>query len=288
MNLDTSYSYRVIERAIDILDQAAGPIDLASLAHSLNMSPSHFQKLFSKWVGVSPKAYQQYLTLGLSKKLLRQHRTTLETAECAGLSGTSRLYDLFLKWEAMTPGTYAAGGQGSDIYHGWYDSPFGPALVMATENGVCGLAFAQHDDHDATWQDMAARWPNANFQTKNQRLDDWATSIFHFSGTAKLALIGAPFHIKVWQALMQIETGSVTTYSDIARTIGHPKAVRAVGTAVGRNPIALLIPCHRALRKDGSLGGYHWGMAKKRAILAYESARRDANDAHESGKFLPF
>lgn len=278
MTQDTSYSYRVIERAIGILDQATQPMDLTSLARSLDMSPSHFQKLFSKWVGVSPKAYQQYLTLDLSKKLLRQRHTTLETAARAGLSGTSRLYDLFLKWEAMTPGTYAAGGQGLDIYHGWYDSPFGPALVMATQNGICGLAFAENDDHAATWSDMAARWPNANFQPKNQCLDDWAASVFHLKGTAKLALIGAPFQIKVWQALMQIESGSVTTYSDIAQAIGHPKAVRAVGTAVGRNPIGLLIPCHRALRKDGSLGGYHWGLSKKRAILAYETARRDAED----------
>lgn len=276
MTQDTSYSYRVIERAIQLIDDAPQGMDLTTLARALDMSPSNFQKLFSKWVGVSPKAYQQYLTLDLSKQMLRNHHTTLDTAMTAGLSGTARLYDLFLKWEAMTPGTYAAGGAGLDIYHGWYDSPFGQALLMATDRGICGLAFASDADQSDTWTDMAARWPKARFQPKNQQLDDWAASIFSLQGTATLSLMGAPFQIKVWQALLEIKSGYVTTYSDIAQAIGHPKAVRAVGTAVGRNPIGLLIPCHRALRKDGSLGGYHWGLPVKRAILAHESARRDA------------
>lgn len=276
MTQDTSYSYRVIERAIEMIDAAPQGMDLTILARALDMSPSHFKKLFSKWVGVSPKAYQQYLTLDLSKQMLRNHHTTLDTAMTTGLSGTARLYDLFLKWEAMTPGTYAAGGAGLNIYHGWYDSPFGQALLMATDRGICGLAFASDADHITTWNDMAARWPKARFQPKNQQLDDWAASIFSLQGTATLSLMGAPFQIKVWQALLDIKSGYVTTYSHIAQAIGHPKAVRAVGTAVGRNPIGLLIPCHRALRKDGSLGGYHWGLAVKRAILAHESARRDA------------
>ena len=276
MTQDTSYSYRVIERAIQLIDAAPQGMDLTTLAAALDMSPSHFQKLFSKWVGVSPKAYQQYLTLDLSKQMLRNHHTTLDTALNAGLSGTARLYDLFLKWEAMTPGTYAAGGAGLDIYHGWYDSPFGQALLMATDRGICGLAFASDADQSDTWDDMAARWPKARFQPKNQQLDEWAAAIFNLRGTAPLSLMGAPFQIKVWQALLDIKSGYVTTYSDIAQAIGHPTAVRAVGTAVGRNPIGLLIPCHRALRKDGSLGGYHWGLAVKRAILAHESARRDA------------
>jgi len=276
MTQDTSYSYRVIERAIQLIDAAPQGMDLTTLARALDMSPSHFQKLFSKWVGVSPKAYQQYLALDLSKQMLRNHHTTLDTALNAGLSGTARLYDLFLKWEAMTPGTYAAGGLGLDIYHGWYDSLFGQALLMATDRGICGLAFASDADQSDTWDDMAARWPKARFQPKNQQLDEWAAAIFNLRGTAPLSLMGAPFQIKVWQALLDIKSGYVTTYSDIAQAIGHPKAVRAVGTAVGRNPIGLLIPCHRALRKDGSLGGYHWGLAVKRAILAHESARRDA------------
>ncbi len=276
MTPDRSYSYRVIERAIQLIDADPQGMDLTTLAQAMDMSPAHFQKLFSKWVGVSPKAYQQYLTLDLSKRLLRNHHTTLDTAMTAGLSGTARLYDLFLKWEAMTPGTYAAGGLGLNIMHGWYDSPFGPALLMATDRGICGLAFASDADQSDTWNDMAARWPKARFHDKNQQLDAWAASIFNLQGTATLSLIGAPFQIKVWQALLNIKSGYVTTYSDIAQAIGHPKAVRAVGTAVGRNPIGLLIPCHRALRKDGSLGGYHWGLPVKRAILAHESARRDA------------
>lgn len=275
MTEETPYSFNVIKRALAIIDAADVPFSLGQLAQDLSMSPAHFQRLFSAWVGVSPKAYQQYLSLNLSRELLRDRFTTLETATTSGLSGTGRLHDLFIKWEAMSPGTYANRGAGLTIYYDWYPSPFGDALVMATDIGVCGIAFADEIGREHTYLDMTSRWENAEFRQGNQKLDDWSNAIFTQTGNTTLALIGAPFQIKVWEALLQIPSGYVTTYSEIARTIGSPRAVRAVGTAVGRNPISWLIPCHRALRKDGALGGYHWGLTVKRSLLAYETAKRD-------------
>lgn len=276
MSNDQTYSYHVIKRALDIIDRSDIQPSLSELAQHLDLSVGHFQRLFTTWVGVSPKAYQQYLHLDLSRQLLRDRHTTLDTALATGLSGTGRLHDLFIKWEAMSPGTYANRGANLVIYYDWHDSPFGDALVMGTDRGICGLAFADETGRAAAFADMVARWDRAQFVRGHARLDHWASAIFHQKGTAQLALIGAPFQIKVWEALLAIPSGYVTTYSDIAQRIGAPRAVRAVGTAVGRNPIGWLIPCHRALRKDGTLGGYHWGLRVKRSLLAYETAWLDA------------
>ena len=274
------YHFHVMRRAIELIDAAQDPLTLESLAADMDMSPAHFQRLFSRWVGVSPKRYQQYLTLGHAKALLRERFTTLEAAHSTGLSGGGRLHDLFLRWEAMSPGEFARGGAGLTIYWGWYDSPFGPALVMGTDKGICGIAFSSEFGEDVAMADLTGRWPGATFIEDAERLRPWALAAFGANGASSdptpLYLIGAPFQIKVWEALLRIPSGHVTTYSEIAQAVGHPKAVRAVGTAVGRNPISLLIPCHRALRKSGGLGGYHWGLPVKRAILAYEGARADA------------
>ena len=240
------------------------------------MSPAHLQRVFSRWVGVSPKRYQQYLALDHARRLLRERFTTLATATEVGLSGAGRLHDLFVTWEAMSPGDYAKGGAGLDIAWGWTDSPFGPALVMGTEKGICGMAFAAETGPEAAMQDMRARWPDAQFREDPAALAPWVEAAFATGGAAKLHLIGAPFQIKVWEALLHIPSGHVTTYSEIAGAIGKPKAVRAVGTAVGRNPVSWLIPCHRALRKSGGLGGYHWGLPVKRAMLAFEAAKEEA------------
>jgi len=240
------------------------------------MSPSHFQRLFSQWVGVSPKRYQQYLTLGHAKTLLRERFTTLETSNAVGLSGSSRLHDLFVRWEAMTPGGFATGGTDLIINWGWFGSPFGPALVMGTDKGICGLAFSAEMGGDEAMTDMTSRWPKATFRQNADALRGWAEATLSMSGDTQIHMIGAPFQLKVWEALLRIPSGHVTTYSEIAQSIGSPKAVRAVGTAVGRNPVSWLIPCHRALRKSGALGGYHWGLPVKRALLAWESAREDA------------
>jgi AraC family transcriptional regulator of adaptative response/methylated-DNA-[protein]-cysteine methyltransferase len=198
-------------------------------------------------------------------------------SNAAGLSGGGRLHDLFVRWEAMSPGEFARKGAGLKIYWGWFDSPFGPALVMGTEKGICGMGFSAEMGEEATMRDLVSRWPEADFVEEPARLRAWVLAAFGGANgateKAPLVLIGAPFQIKVWEALLSIPSGHVTTYSEIAEAVGSPRAVRAVGTAVGRNPISWLIPCHRALRKSGGLGGYHWGLPMKRAMLAHEAAQ---------------
>ncbi len=273
-----SYHYKVMGRAIDVVDRLGPQASLDQIAAEMGMSTAHFQRLFSAWAGVSPKRYRQYLTLGHAKCLLADRFTTLDTALATGLSGSGRLHDLFLRWEAMSPGDFARAGEGLEIYWGWFESPFGPALVMGTGKGLCGIAFAAETTEEAAMEDLVSRWPKALYTEDPMRLRPWVLRAFGVAqdGPVPLYMIGAPFQIKVWEALMQIPSGHVTTYSEIAQAVGHPKAVRAVGTAVGRNPISYLIPCHRALRKSGGLGGYHWGLPVKRAILAWESARLEA------------
>ena len=275
MTSETGYHFNVMRRAIAEID-AAGPVPLSleDLAGKLQMSPAHFQRIFSRWVGVSPKRYQQYLTLDHARALLAERFTTLDAANELGLSGTGRLHDLFLKWEAMSPGEYARKGAGLKIRYGWFDSPFGRLLAMGTDRGLCGIAFAEETGDEAAFADMTARWPEAEFEEAPDAIRSWVEGAFG-EGSAQLHLIGAPFQVKVWEALLAIPSGHVTTYSEIANAIGNPRAVRAVGTAVGRNPVSWLIPCHRALRKSGELGGYHWGLPVKRAMLAWESARVD-------------
>ncbi|MCE8520875.1 bifunctional helix-turn-helix domain-containing protein/methylated-DNA--[protein]-cysteine S-methyltransferase [Ruegeria pomeroyi] len=283
MNVQTmeeGYHYGVIRRAIELIDAGGESMSLDDLAARMNMSPAHFQRVFSRWVGVSPKKYQQYLTLGHAKALLEERFTLLEAAQNVGLSGTGRLHDLFVRWEAMSPGDYARKGADLTIYWGWFESPFGPALVMGTERGICGIGFAAEAGAEATMQDLLSRWPQATFVEDPMRLRPWALSAFGAASDrlepVPLYLIGAPLQIKVWEALLRIPSGQVTTYGELAQSIGQPRAVRAVGTAVGRNPVSWLIPCHRALRKSGGLGGYHWGLPVKRAMLAWEAARSEA------------
>ena len=273
---ETGYHYAIMRRAIERIDAAGGdPLSLDALAAEMNLSPAHFQRVFTRHAGVSPKRVQQYLTLGHARRLLDERRTMLATADEVGLSGGGRLHDLFCTWEAMTPGDYARRGAGLTIRWALADGPFGRALGMATERGLCGLAFTEEVGENAAMADMQARWPQATY------VEDADTLSPHFAaawgtGAARLHLIGAPFQIKVWEALLRIPSGRVTTYGDIAAAIGAPKAHRAVGTAVGRNPVSWLIPCHRALRASGGLGGYHWGLPVKRMMLAVEAARDEA------------
>ena len=276
MDQNDTYHFHVMRRAIDCIDAADQSLALTDLAAQMDMSPGHFQRLFTQWVGVSPKRYQQYLTLDHAKTLLRDRFTTLATAQAVGLSGSGRLHDLFVKWEAMSPGDFARAGDGLTINYGWFDSPFGPALSMGTDRGLCGLAFAAEYGAEVAMADLRARWPKATFVDNPHAIADWTQAALGLSGDTALHMIGAPFQLQVWEALLRIPSGQVTTYSEIAQSIGRPKAVRAVGTAVGRNPVSLLIPCHRALRKSGALGGYHWGLPVKRALLAWEGARADS------------
>lgn len=284
-SLSEAYHYRVIARALREIDAAQAEaaalgrpaqLPLADLAARLGLSAAHFQRLFSAWVGVSPKRYQQYLSLALARELLAAKLPLDVVAEAAGLSTASRLHDLVLRWEAMTPGEFATGAAGLTIRWGRFPSPFGEALAFGTPRGLCGLAFSAETGFDAAFADMAARWPGAALVEDPAALAPWIEAALSGTGAPPLAPVGAPFQIKVWEALLAIPSGHVTTYSELAAAIGHPRAVRAVGTAVGRNPISLLIPCHRALRKSGGLGGYHWGLPVKRAMLAREAARREA------------
>ncbi|MDJ1006706.1 MAG: bifunctional helix-turn-helix domain-containing protein/methylated-DNA--[protein]-cysteine S-methyltransferase [Paracoccaceae bacterium] len=274
--LEQQYYWKLMRRAIERIDAEDGrDLSLEAIAADAGLSPAHFQRVFSRWAGISPKRVQQYLTLDHARRLLSERHTTLETADAVGLSGAGRLHDLFLRWEAMSPGEYARKGDGLTLRYGWFDGPFGRTLAMATDRGLAGLAFAEEVGDAAALADMKSRWPEATYIEDEAAVAPFMEKAFT-GGGAKLHLIGAPFQIKVWEALMQVPTGHVTTYSDLARAIGAPKAVRAVGTAVGRNPISWLIPCHRALRKTGALGGYHWGLPVKRAMLAWETLETDA------------
>jgi AraC family transcriptional regulator of adaptative response/methylated-DNA-[protein]-cysteine methyltransferase len=248
---------------------------LEDAAESAGLSPFHFQRLFTRYVGVSPKNFVGHLTLDHARQELAGGQSVLGAALDAGLSGPSRLHDLCLKIEAMTPGDYARGGEGVAIDYGFVDCPFGIALIMATGKGVCGLAFAD-ESKDAMMDDMRARWPRAIYRENKARAENIARQIFEAAGgDVPLHLIGTPWQIKVWQALLEIPSGKVTTYRSIAEKVHSAKASRAVGTAVGRNPISWLIPCHRVLGSDGALHGYHWGLTRKRSMLALEAARQD-------------
>jgi AraC family transcriptional regulator of adaptative response/methylated-DNA-[protein]-cysteine methyltransferase len=249
---------------------------LDDAAAAVGLSPFHFQRLFTRYVGVSPKSFVGHLTLDRAKQELAGGASVLDAALEVGLSGPSRLHDLALKIEAMTPGDYARGGDGIGVDHAIHDGPFGRVLVMMTQKGVCGLAFGDEGEDAAMMEDMRKRWPKALYRENAARTGRIAAQIFdHGGGALPLHLIGTPWQMKVWQALLAIPPGKVSTYRDVARDVGSEKASRAVGAAVGRNPISWLIPCHRVLASNGAITGYHWGVTRKRAMLALEAARYD-------------
>ena len=247
---------------------------LADIASRAGASPYHFQRLFSRWVGLSPKKYVQHLTLEHAKASLDASQSVLGAAFAAGLSSPGRLHDLFVNVEALTPGEYKQGGAGLVIRHGVHDSPFGPCLLMHTTRGICGLAFIDRGDGGRGLACMAARWPNATLRADPGPGEALAARIFAPRGNGddplSLLLHGTPFQIQVWQALLRIPRGAVTSYEALASYISKPKAARAVGTANGANPISYLIPCHRVIRKSGTLGGYRWGLGRKLAMLSQE------------------
>ena len=251
---------------------------LEDAAAAAGLSAFHFQRLFTRYVGVSPKNFVAHLTLEHAKADLAKGASVLDAALDAGLSGPSRLHDLSLKIEAMTPGEFAKGGLGLTVQYGFHPSPFGVALIMATARGVCGLGFGDEGEEDAMLGDMQSRWPRAHFVEMPECTATIARQIF-FAETPRrplgLHLLGTPWQMKVWQALLAIPSGKVTTYRAIAQSVSAATASRAVGMAVGRNPISLLIPCHRVLGSDGALHGYHWGLTRKRAMLAVEALRAE-------------
>jgi AraC family transcriptional regulator, regulatory protein of adaptative response / methylated-DNA-[protein]-cysteine methyltransferase len=271
--------YAHVREAIEFLtDHWREQPDLERLAGHLGLSPFHCQRLFKRWCGLSPKEFVQAITIDHARALLTDSASLLDTAYEVGLSGPARLHDLFVDHEAMTPGDYKRRGAGLEIAYGFHPSPFGLALVMATERGVCGLAFCDGEEgRMETLADMARRWPAAKLTEQPERTDSLAEAIFAKAGNRDtrldVVLIGTDFEVRVWDTLLKIPAGRACTYSDIARYIGDPKASRAVGAAVGRNPISFVVPCHRVLGKSGDVTGYHWGVTRKHAIIGWEKGK---------------
>ncbi|MBB5043009.1 methylated-DNA--[protein]-cysteine S-methyltransferase [Shinella fusca] len=273
---DYSTVRRVIEMITEDYREQPGLDDIAG---RLGQSPTQLQKTFTRWAGLSPKAFLQAVTLDHAKRLLRQEELPLlETSFEVGLSGPGRLHDLFVTHEAMSPGEWKARGAGLTIRYGLHPSPFGGALVMITDRGLAGLAFTDEPDGMDAFEDMASRWPNAHYVEDVEATAAYAERIFDPKrwdpkAPLRVVLIGSDFQVRVWEALLRIPMGCAVTYSSIAEKLGQPTASRAVGAAVGRNPISFVVPCHRALGKSGALTGYHWGLTRKRAMLGWESGK---------------
>ena len=279
---DARRDYDQVRRAIAFLSATwEDQPDLDRLAGHLGVSPAHCQKLFKRWCGLSPKEFVQAITVDHARNLLSGSASVLDCAHEVGLSGSGRLHDLFVDHEAMTPGDYKRRGAGIEIAWGFHPSPFGDALVMATPRGIAGLAFVDEDAGQTRAEalaDMTRRWPLAVFREDEAATAPLAHRVFdptewNPERPVRLVMIGTDFEIRVWETLLKIPMGRAVSYTDIARHIGAPSASRAVGTAVGRNPISFVVPCHRVLRGDGSLGGYHWGLTRKRALIGWETGQ---------------
>jgi AraC family transcriptional regulator, regulatory protein of adaptative response / methylated-DNA-[protein]-cysteine methyltransferase len=268
--------YLRIEKAIHYLDRRfPRQPDLNEVAKSVNLSPWHFQRLFRRWAGISPKRFLQFLMLDYAKHALEQSGNVLDAAYAAGLSSPSRLHDLFVSVEAVTPGEFKKRGAGLRITYGYHASPFGECLLATTERGICAMYFVT-SGRETVLNDVRRRWPGADFVEDPKTTGQYLGRIFPRSkrqGKLPIDLRGTNFQIKVWQALLEIPPGAVIPYEELAGRVGNPKASRAVGSAVGQNPIAFIIPCHRVIRKVGAIGGYHGGTDRKRAMLAWEAAR---------------
>lgn len=269
--------YERIKKAIEFIQaNFQQQPDLDAVAKEVFLSPFHFQRLFKDWAGVSPKKFLQYISLQHAKKLLTDH-TVMDAAYETGLSGSSRLHDLFISIEGMTPGEYKNGGEQLNINYSFAETPFGNIIVASTPKGICHLAFAD-DDKEALKQ-LSLLFPNATFKQVVDTIQQNALFIFTQDwknlSKIKLHLKATPFQIKVWEALLKIPMGDVSTYSSIASQIENPKASRAVGTAIGDNPVAFLIPCHRVIRSTGEFGQYHWGSVRKTAMIGWEAAKVD-------------
>ncbi len=269
--------YARIARAIAYLQtHASTQPDLSRVAQHVGLSEFHFQRLFTRWAGVSPKRFLQFLTLADARRRLIETRNTLDLAAAVGLSGGSRLHDLFVKTDAMSPGEARLGGAGLDIRYGIHDTRFGPALIAVTTRGVCALHFV--DDRATAPEQLRAAWPHAQLISDTHSTKAIARHIFAplaRDAAQPLAVLvkGTNFQIQVWRALLALPAGAVTTYGDLAEALHVPDAARAVGTAVGANALAYLIPCHRVIRATGELSGYRWGTERKTIILAWEGAQ---------------
>jgi AraC family transcriptional regulator of adaptative response/methylated-DNA-[protein]-cysteine methyltransferase len=277
-------NYHRIEQAILFLENnVQRQPDLDEVAEKVHLSPFHFQRIFTEWAGISPKRFLQYLTVDFLKLKLQDSKNLVEVAEAAGLSSQSRVYDLFTTLEAVTPLEYKRSGAGIRIEYGFHETPFGGCLLGVTERGICWLSFlGTEGDRTLAMKKMKEHWNNSIFHQNQDLTKSFAQKVFQLPsapgkdwGEGKLHLFvkGTNFQIKVWEALLRIPMGGVTTYQQIARSIQNPKALQAVGAAVGSNRVAYLIPCHRVIRKDGVLGEYHWGAARKKSLIGWEMAK---------------
>jgi AraC family transcriptional regulator of adaptative response/methylated-DNA-[protein]-cysteine methyltransferase len=271
--------YEVVRRCIEkiSLDYRDQP-SLEALAEAVGETPTGLQKLFTRWAGLSPKAFLQAVTLDHARRLLDQGMPLLETSFEVGMSGPGRLHDLFVTHEAMSPGDYKSRGAGLTIRYGFHLSPFGVALIMVTDRGLAGLAFNDAGNERAAFADMSSRWPNATYVEDMAATAPYAARIFdpakwRGEQPLRVVMIGTDFQLRVWEALLRIPMGHARSYSSIASQIGAPAASRAVGAAVGANPLSFVVPCHRAVGKSGALTGYHWGLTRKRAILGWEAGQ---------------
>ena len=250
---------------------------LETIAGHVHMSPAHFQRMFQEWAGISPKSFLQYLNVEYAKRILKQtHASLFDTACEVGLSGTGRLHDLFVNIEGMTPGEYKNGGQALRINYSFAETPFGRVMVASTDKGICHLAFVDEGEEEALGS-LKQLFPNAAYTQCLDRKQEDALSVFNRDWSKpdeiKLHLKGTSFQLKVWETLLKIPAGGLTTYADLATKSGHEGACRAVGTAIGRNPVAFLIPCHRVIKATGDIGNYHWGEVRKEAIIGWEAAK---------------
>ncbi|CAJ1820598.1 methylated-DNA--[protein]-cysteine S-methyltransferase [Aeromonas veronii] len=268
---------RIADAIRFIASQVERQPTLDEIAAHVHLSPFHFQRLFSRWAGVTPKRYLQVLTVERAKALLQESRPLLEVADTLGLSSGSRLYDHFVQLEAVTPGEYKQRGAGLVIDHGVHDTPFGQAFVALTPRGVCNFSFLDEKAPEVPLAALAHNWPEAELREAPSRTQNVINTMFDGSKAPdrpiSLHVSGTNFQISVWRALLQIPPAKVVSYAQVANAVGNPKAARAVGLAVGANPVALMIPCHRVIQQNGKLGGYHWGETRKQAIHAWEAAR---------------
>lgn len=279
MNEQEIINYNRIAAAIDyIRDNFKTQPNLDEVAEKVHLSPFHFQRLFTEWAGTSPKKFLQFISIEHAKKLLKENQASLsDAAYDTGLSGTSRLHDLFVSIEGMTPGEYKHNGKNLVINYSFAESPFGNLIVAATPKGICYMAFCE--DEATGFKNLQHQFQNAVFHQKLDLLQQHALFVFQNDWSKlhqiKLHLKGTEFQLKVWETLLKVPMGQLTTYGNIAQKTGHPKASRAVGTAIGSNPVAFLIPCHRVIQSSGKFGGYLWGPNRKTAIIGWEAAQLD-------------
>lgn len=276
--LTPASDYETVRAAIAYLSET-GPeeIDIARFSHSLGLNGRQLTDLFRRWCGLSPKSFAQAVALDHARQLLAERESVLSTTYAVGLSSSSRLHDLFVAHEAMPPGAWRARGEGLEMVWGIAPSPFGTAILVTTQWGLAGIGFSDSEvTIDAAFEDLRRRWPNARYSRNDQKIVPLAARIFDPrrwdpERPIRVVLIGTDFEVQVWETLLKIPVGAATTYSEVARSLGRPNASRAVGAAVGKNPISFVVPCHRVVGANGALTGYHWGVPRKRAILGWEA-----------------